>query len=115
MACCWTSPPGVPKAMKRRPFLKAIDGAGVRRGRLPGATSLGCPGASQPWEPRGDTTQPTPGMTGESTHGSLGVEENALPSSSTTATYEVSSAALTPMGPGGVRGAPFFTAARPYG
>ena len=86
MACCWTSPPGVPKGMKSRPFLNAMAGAGVRRGRLPGATSLGCPGISQPCEPRGDTTQPTPGISGESTQGSLGVEEKALPSSSTTAT-----------------------------
>ncbi len=52
-----------------------MAGAGVRRGRLPGATSLACPGVSQPWEPRGDTTQPTPGTTGESTEGSLGVKK----------------------------------------
>ena len=46
-----------------------MDGAGVSRGRLPGATTLGCPGSSHPCEPRGETTQPTPGMTGESTPG----------------------------------------------
>ena len=86
MACCWTSPPGVPNGMKRRPSLSAMAGAGVRRGRLPGATALGWPGSSQDCEPRGETTQPTPGTTGESTGGSLGVAENALPSASTTAT-----------------------------
>src|SRR5207249_2340481 len=36
--------------------------------------------------PRGETTQPTPGTTGESTLGSLGVAEKPLPASSTTAT-----------------------------
>src|SRR5207244_9711941 len=66
-------------------------GAGGSRGRLPGATSLACPGVSQPGEPRGETTQPTPGITGESTPGSLGVAEKALPSASTTQRYEVSS------------------------
>ena len=86
MACCCTSPPGVPNGMKSLPSLKAMAGAGVRRGRLPGATSLGWPGASQPCEPRGETTQPTPGTTGESTHGSLGVDEKPLPCSSTTHT-----------------------------
>ena len=73
IACCWTSPPGVPKAMKARPSRSTSEGAGVSRGRLPPATSLAWPGMSQPCEPRGETTQPTPGMTGESTPpGSLG-------------------------------------------
>src|SRR2546422_3236208 len=39
-------------------LFRSIAGAGVRRGRLPGATTLGCSGSSQPCEPRGDTTQP---------------------------------------------------------
>ena len=86
IACCWTSPPGVPNGMKRRPPVNAMAGAGVSRGRLPGATTLGCSGSSQPCEPRGETTQPTPVTTGESTFGSLGVAEKPLPASSTTAT-----------------------------
>ena len=72
--------------MNSRPPVNAIAGAGVRRGRLPGATTLGCCGSSQPCEPRGETTQPTPGTTGESTLGSLGVAENPFPAPSTTAT-----------------------------
>src|SRR5215470_6314578 len=101
IACCWTSPPGVPNGMNNRPSRNTMAGAGVRRGRLPGATSLACPGASQPCEPRGDTTQPTPGTTGESTDGSLGVAENPLPAESTTQTYDVSSppGAPAPRGP----------------
>jgi len=87
IACCCTSPPGVPKAMKARPSRSTKDGAGVSRGRLPPATSLAWPGSSQPCEPRGETTQPTPGITGESTPpGSLGVAEKALPSASITET-----------------------------
>ena len=85
------APPGVPIGMKARPSRKTMAGAGVRRGRLPPATRLGWPGESHPCDPLGDTTQPTPGMSGESTPGSLGVAENALPSASTTQTYEVSS------------------------
>ena len=86
IACCCTSPPGVPNGMNTRPLRNAIAGAGVRRGRLPGITTLLCAGSSQPCEPRGDTTHPTPATTGESVLGSLGVAENALPSASTTAT-----------------------------
>ena len=86
MACCWTSPPGVPKGMNARPSRSTMAGAGVSRGRLPGATMLGCPGRSQPCDPRGETTHPTPGMTGESTPGSLGVAEKAFPSASMTET-----------------------------
>src|SRR5947208_17014599 len=82
--------------MKSRPPVNAIAGAGVSRGRLPGATTLGCCGSSQPCEPRGETTQPTPGTTGESTLGSLGVAENPFPAPSTTATYLVSSASVSP-------------------
>src|SRR5262249_58850282 len=90
MACCWTSPPGVPKGMNSLPSRNTIAGAGVNRGRFPGDTSLACPGVNHPCEPRGDTTQPTPGTTGESTDGSLGVAENPFPSASTTHTYDVS-------------------------
>ena len=72
--------------MNARPPRSTMDGAGVSRGRLPGATTLGWPGWSHPCEPRGETTQPTPGITGESTPGSLGVAEKALPSASTTET-----------------------------
>ncbi len=86
MACCWTSPPGVPKGMRSAPPRNAIAGAGVSRGRLPGATTLGWAGSSQPCDPRGETTHPTPGTTGPSTLKSLGVAEKALPSASTTAT-----------------------------
>ena len=63
-----------------------MAGAGVRRGRLPGATTLAWLGSSQPCEPRGETTQPTPETAGESTLGSLGVAEKPLPSASMTDT-----------------------------
>ena len=86
IACCCTSPPGVPNGISSLPPVNAMAGAGVSRGRLPGATTLACAGSSQPCEPRGDTTQPTPDTAGESTLGSLGVAEKPLPSASTTAT-----------------------------
>ena len=75
IACDCTSPPGVPNAMKSLPSLNAREGFGVRRGRLPGATTLGCPGVKRDWQPRPDTAKPRPGMTGVSYCGSDSVAE----------------------------------------
>src|SRR5262249_19273844 len=78
IACCCTSPPGVPNGIRSLPPDSAIAGAGVRRGRLPGATTLAWLGSSQPCEPRGETTQPTPDTAGQTPLGSLGVAEKPL-------------------------------------
>src|SRR5688572_2585506 len=90
MACVCTSPPGVPKGMCTRPFLNAIAGLGVRRGRLPPATEDGCVGSAHDCTPRPEHSMPTPGMSGVLSDPSLGVHENALPCRSITHRYDVS-------------------------
>ena len=85
IACCCTSPPGVPNGMKSRPFDEAIAGAGAGADACRG-DHAGCEGSSQPCEPRGDPTQPTPGIAGESTLGSSVRREKPLPSRRATAT-----------------------------
>ena len=92
MAWAWTSPPGVPNAITAPSGWSSMAGLGVSRGRFPGATALAWPGSSQPCEPRDETVSPVPGMIGVSVDTSLGVAENAFPSRSTTATYDVPSA-----------------------
>src|SRR5687767_5657728 len=90
IACGCTSPPGVPNGMNALPFLNAIAGLGVSRGRLPGATDDGCVGSAHDCVPRPEQTIPTPGMTGVLFEPSLGVHEKALPSLSMTHRYDVS-------------------------
>src|SRR5665213_2631405 len=91
MACGCTSLPGDPNGMYALPLRSASAGLGVSRGRLPGATDAGCVGSHHDCEPREDGHSPMPGITGVSDDASLGVAENALPSRSTTHTYDVSS------------------------
>jgi hypothetical protein len=88
--------------MTSRPSLKTIAGLGVSRGRFPGPTALGCSGTSHDCDPRDETASPVPGTIGVSVETSLGVAENAFPAASTTAMYDVSSAASG--GPSGARG-----------
>src|ERR1700720_3115698 len=90
IACGCTSPPGVPKGMYTLPFLKAIAGLGVSRGRLPGATEDGCVGSAHDCVPLPEQRIPTPGMMGVLFDPSLGVHENAFPSLSMTQRYDVS-------------------------
>ena len=80
------SPPGQPKGIERPSSPTAIAGFGVSRGRLPGATPLGCDGSGRDCSPRRLGTIPRPGITGEVEAPSEGVAENELPQRSTTQT-----------------------------
>ena len=84
MAGHCASPPGVPKGIKSFPFLKAIAGLGVKRGRFQGPTEEGCSGSSQLCVPREDIIRPSPGTIGEPKTASLGVAEKEFPHLSTT-------------------------------
>src|SRR5687768_13443597 len=90
IACGCTSPPGVPNGMNTLPFLNAIAGLGVSRGRLPASTDEGCVGSDHDCVPRPEHRMPTPGMIGVLLEPSLGVHEKALPSLSITHRYDVS-------------------------
>src|SRR5664279_5216698 len=90
IACGWMSLPGEPNGIYTLPLRIASAGLGVRRGRLPGATAAGCAGSHHDCEPREDGHRPVPGMTGVDDEPSLGVADMALPSRSTTHTYDVS-------------------------
>src|SRR5262249_27719336 len=67
-------------------------GAGVRRGRLPGASAAGCPGSTLDCEPRRHKARPVPGIMGPDFAPSLGVQEKMLPYRSITPKYEVPAA-----------------------
>src|SRR6266542_3360840 len=92
IACDCASSPGQPNAMSAAPSFMRRPGFGVRRGRLRGAIADGCPGVVQSCAPRVDTIIPSPGMSGAPRPGSDGVAENAFPSLSMAATYDVSGA-----------------------
>ena len=68
------------------PGRMANAGLGVNRGRFPGPSADACPRTAQLCEPRADGQSPVPGITGDSNVTSDGLDENALPYLSTTAT-----------------------------
>ena len=47
IACGCTSLPGVPYGANTRPSFMIKPGLGVKRGRFPGARTLGCPSSTQ--------------------------------------------------------------------
>jgi hypothetical protein len=78
-----TSPPGVPNGITPPSRVTTMAGFGVSRGRLPGATPLGCFGSGRLWLPREEGVMPSPGIIGEAEDPSDGVALNALPHRST--------------------------------
>src|SRR5204862_6843188 len=96
IAWLWASSPGQPNGMRSALALMSKARFGVSRGRLRGAIADGWPGAVQSCAPRVDTIMPRPGTSGAPRPGSDGVAENALPSLSIAATYDVSGAPTPP-------------------
>src|SRR3546814_14068507 len=73
------SAPGEPKTRKGLPFLNAMAGLGVKRGRLPGATAEGGEMSGLDCDTREDGQSPVTGIKGVSRDTALGVAEKALP------------------------------------
>src|SRR5664279_5017753 len=90
IAWSWLSPPGVDITRYGFPSLVTMVGLNVTRGRLPGASSFGCPGVNTNDCSRDENGMPVSPAITDGSQAPLGVAENMFPFRSITFTQVVS-------------------------